>query len=103
MAALQSAVAATVAFALLGLDTAGNPLLAVTVAIANAVLGMALGLFVSAFALTEFQAVQFMPAVVMPQALLCGLVAPRDEMVGWLGHRAAALPTAPLQALQVPQ
>ena len=43
-------------------------------------LGMALGLFASAFARTEFQAVQFMPLFVMPQVLLCGLFAPREAM-----------------------
>jgi ABC-2 type transport system permease protein len=50
------------------------------VAVCDAVLGTALGLFVSAFAQTEFQAVQFMPAVVVPQILLCGLFVPRDQM-----------------------
>ena len=45
---------------------------------------MALGLFVSAFAQTEFQAVQFMPAFVLPQMLLCGLFVPRNRMAGWL-------------------
>ena len=49
------------------------------VAVADAVLGTALGLFVSAFAPTEFQAVQFMPAVVIPQILLCGLFVPRER------------------------
>jgi ABC-2 type transport system permease protein len=44
------------------------------------VLGMSLGLFVSAFASSEFQAVQFMPAFVLPQILLCGLLVPRDNM-----------------------
>jgi len=49
-------------------------------AVGNAVLGMSLGLFLSAFARTEFQAVQFMPAFVFPQLLLCGLFVPRGEM-----------------------
>ena len=65
---------------MLGLDAAGPVPLVLLVAVANALLGMALGLFVSAFARTEFQAVQFMPAVVLPQILLCGLLVPRDEM-----------------------
>ena len=52
----------------------------VALAVANAVLGSSLGLFVSAFAETEFQAVQFMPLVVVPQILLCGLFVPRDQM-----------------------
>ena len=53
-------------------------------AISNALLGMALGLFVSAFATTEFQAVQFMPALVFPQLLLCGLFVARDDMASVL-------------------
>jgi ABC-2 type transport system permease protein len=49
-------------------------------AVIDAVLGTALGLLMSAFATTEFQAVQFMPLVVVPQILLCGLLQPRDQM-----------------------
>ena len=63
---------------------AGSVWLVVLIAVADAILGMALGLLCSAFARTEFQAVQFMPAVVLPQLFLCGLFAPRDEMAGWL-------------------
>ena len=58
----------------------------------NAVLGMALGLFLSAFASTEFQAVQFMPAFVLPQFLLCGLLTPRDAMPGPLAALSDVLP-----------
>ena len=67
--------------------------LLLVVAVVDAVLGTALGLFVSAFAQTEFQAVQFMPAVVIPQILLCGLFVPRDqlpEVLEWDQQRAAA-------------
>ena len=73
VAAVQSALAVALSVGLLGLDVAGPVWLLVVVAVADAVLGTALGLFVSAFAQTEFQAVQFMPAVVLPQILLCGL------------------------------
>jgi ABC-2 type transport system permease protein len=66
--------------------------LVVALAVANAVLGMALGLFLSAFARTEFQAVQFMPAFVLPQILLCGLIVPREQMAGWLEAISAVLP-----------
>ena len=55
-------------------------------------MGMALGLFLSAFASTEFQAVQFMPAFVLPQLLLCGLFVPREQMAGVLDALAGALP-----------
>jgi ABC-2 type transport system permease protein len=47
---------------------------------------------VTAFARTEFQAVQFMPAFILPQILLCGLLVPREEMSGALDTLAGALP-----------
>jgi ABC-2 type transport system permease protein len=84
LAAVQALVVCTVGFVLLGLDAAHGAWLVGLLAIANAILGMALGLFASAFARTEFQAVQFMPALIFPQLLLCGLFVPRDQMAGWL-------------------
>ena len=93
VAAVQAAVVSGVALGLLGLDVS-RPLGVVALAIANAVLGMALGLFVSAFARTEFQAVQFMPAVVFPQILLCGLLVPREQMAAWLEAVSWLLPLA---------
>jgi len=91
-AAAQAAVASALAYWLLGLDTMGSPWLVALIVVGNAVLGMALGLFVSAFARSEFQAVQFMPAVVLPQVLLCGLFVPREQMVGWLQAISDVLP-----------
>ena len=61
-------------------------------AILNAIFGMSLGLFVSAFATSEFQAVQFMPALIIPQFLLIGLMAPRDRMLPALEYVSAVLP-----------
>jgi ABC-2 type transport system permease protein len=81
---LQALIAALVAFGPLGLEVEGSTLAVVALAVGNALLGMSLGLFVSAFARTEFQAVQFMPAIVFPQLLLCGLFVARDEMIGVL-------------------
>lgn len=92
VAAIQAAVVSILAFGVLGLDVQGPRLAVVALAVANATLGMSLGLFVSAFATTEFQAVQFMPAVVFPQMLLCGLFVARGAMAGWLGDISDALP-----------
>ncbi len=80
VAAVQATIAATFSVTVLGLDVAGPVWMLVVVAVLDAVLGMALGLLVSAFAATEFQAVQFMPAFVLPQFLLSGLLVPRDRM-----------------------
>ncbi|MDL2075255.1 ABC transporter permease [Streptomyces sp. GXMU-J15] len=80
IAIVQSALATALALWGLGLDVVGSPWLLLLVALLDALLGTALGLFVSAFAASEFQAVQFMPAVIFPQLLLCGLFTPRDNM-----------------------
>jgi ABC-2 type transport system permease protein len=92
VAVVQATLVSLLAFGLLGLDTAGPKWLVVVLAVANAVLGSTLGLFVSAFAQTEFQAVQFMPAVVFPQILLCGLFVARDDMAAWLRAVSYLLP-----------
>jgi ABC-2 type transport system permease protein len=92
LAAMQALVTSAFAFAVLGLDTSGSPALIVLLAVLDAVLGSALGLLASAFASTEFQAVQFMPAIVLPQILLCGLLVPREQMAGWLDAIASVLP-----------
>ncbi|WP_033437194.1 ABC transporter permease [Saccharothrix sp. NRRL B-16314] len=92
VAVVQVAVAATVALTWLGLEIAGSVWLLLVIAVLDALLGMALGLFASAFARTEFQAVQFMPAIVMPQVLLCGLFVPRDRMATVLNWISDALP-----------
>jgi ABC-2 type transport system permease protein len=91
-AALQGAVATGAAYWVLGLDTTGNGGLVVLIAVVNAILGVALGLLCSAFARTEFQAVQFLPVVVVPQILLCGLFVSRGQMAGWLQGISDALP-----------
>jgi ABC-2 type transport system permease protein len=92
MAALQATITAAVAFLALGLDVGGSPTAVVALAIGNAVLGMSLGLFISAFATSEFQAVQFMPAFVLPQLLLCGRFVGRDQMAGALETVSDVLP-----------
>jgi ABC-2 type transport system permease protein len=101
MAALQSLVATAVAYWIFDLDIKGSPGLVVMIAVINAVLGVALGLFCSAFARTEFQAVQFMPVVVVPQILLCGLFVARDRMNEVLESISNLLPlTFSVDALQ---
>ncbi|MEU7389325.1 ABC transporter permease [Streptomyces tanashiensis] len=92
VAVLQSVLATGLAVWFLGLDVIGSPWLLLLVALLDALLGTALGLFVSAFAASEFQAVQFMPAVIFPQLLLCGLFTPRDRMAPALEAISDVLP-----------
>ncbi|WP_042375964.1 ABC transporter permease [Streptacidiphilus melanogenes] len=92
VALVQGLLAFGLTVGLLGLDIAGPSWALLAVAVADGLLGMALGLFVSAFAATEFQAVQFMPAFLLPQLLLCGLFTPRDTMADWLHAISDVLP-----------
>jgi ABC-2 type transport system permease protein len=92
LAAIQATLVSIIAFGFLGLHTQGPSWAVVLLAISNAMLGMSLGLFVSAFARTEFQAIQFMPAFILPQILLCGLFTPREQMAGWMRGLSDALP-----------
>jgi ABC-2 type transport system permease protein len=92
LAALQAVVATGFSILVLGLDVAGSSWLLLLVAVVDAVLGTALGLFLSAFAATEFQAVQFLPAFVLPQFLVCGLLVPRDQLPAALHAFSAVLP-----------
>jgi ABC-2 type transport system permease protein len=92
LAVVQALVASGFAVLVLGLDIAGSVGLLILVATVDALLGTALGLLVSAFARSEFQAVQFMPAFVLPQFLLCGLLTPRDSLPGVLSAISDVLP-----------
>lgn len=92
VAAVQSALAVGLSVWALDLVVQGPVWLLMVVAVVDAVLGSALGLFVSAFARTEFQAVQFMPALVIPQILLCGLFVPRASLPTVLHQISDVLP-----------
>lgn len=101
LAVAQSLVAVGFAVWVCGLDVTGNAWLLVLVAVANALLGTTLGLFASAFATSEFQVVQFMPALVFPQALLGGIFVPRNQMPDLLRSISNWLPlTHAIEAFQ---
>jgi ABC-2 type transport system permease protein len=100
-AAAQAIVASLCAYWLYGMTTAGSAGLVVLIAVLTALLGVGLGLACSALARTEFQAVQMLPVVVIPQILLCGLFVPRDQMAGWLSALSDVMPLSyAVEALQ---
>jgi ABC-2 type transport system permease protein len=92
IAVVQALVVVSIALYALDLDIRGAAWQLGVVAVLDGVLGTALGLFASAFAATEFQAVQMMPAVMIPQILLCGLLVPRDQLPGVLHAISDVLP-----------
>jgi len=101
LAIVQALVVAGVCFTLLDLTVRGSAPLVVLIAVVDGLVGTALGLFVSAFAQTEFQAVQFMPVALLPQFLLCGLILPTEELPTVLGWISWLLPlTYAVNAMQ---
>jgi ABC-2 type transport system permease protein len=92
VAIVQGIVVSIVSFGFLGLEVRGPVVAVMALAVLNAILGTALGLLVSAFARSEFQAVQFMPAFLLPQFLLSGLLAPREQMAAVLEAVSNVLP-----------
>jgi len=91
-AVAQALVVSGLSFGLYGLHVRGSGWLVVVVAVADALLGTALGLSLSALASTEFQAVQFMPAFILPQLLLCGIIVPREQLPAALHWLSDILP-----------
>jgi len=81
---VQACVVSAVALGLLGVTVLGGAASVLLAAVVAAFLGTSLGLLVSAFATSEFQAVELVMPILMPQILLCGLFAPRDQMARFL-------------------
>ncbi len=92
LAILQAAIICALSLGVLGLQFAGSTLAVAVLAVAVALLGLGLGLLASAFARSEFQVVQFFPAAVVPQLLLCGLLVPRAHMGAVLRAVSDVLP-----------
>ncbi len=92
LAVVQATLAGMLLLYGLGLDVSGPHWFLIVMALADALLGTALGIFVSAFARTEFQAVQFMPALILPQVLIGGLLMPLSQMPDILETIAYCLP-----------
>jgi ABC-2 type transport system permease protein len=92
LAFVQACAVALVTLGLLGVTVLGGTLLVLLAAVISALLGTSLGLLVSAFATSEFQAVELVMPILMPQILVCGLFVPRDAMAGWLEKISGVLP-----------
>jgi ABC-2 type transport system permease protein len=76
----------------LGVPIAGSPVLAFVITLLLALAAVNLGIFLSTFARTEFQILQFIPLVVVPQALLAGIIWPVESLPGLLQPIARVMP-----------
>ncbi|HSX47628.1 MAG TPA: ABC transporter permease [Patescibacteria group bacterium] len=92
LALIQASTTTAVLLFILKVTIAGGTFATIIGAVAAAFLGTALGLFLSAFATSEFQAIQFMPAFLFPQLLVCGLFIDRSQMAKVLQWFADIMP-----------
>ena len=92
LAIVQGIIVSGVGFGLLGIESEHPVAIVIGLAVLNALLGMSMGLFLSSLARTEFQAVQFLPAFLFPQLILCGIFVDRDRMSSVLDTIAGFLP-----------
>jgi ABC-2 type transport system permease protein len=76
----------------LGVDSAGSPFLAFLIALLLSIGAVNLGIFLSTFARTELQVIQFIPLVIVPQGLLGGILFPTAQLPDILNTIAHALP-----------
>ena len=92
LAFLQASLASFIITVVLNVPIVGNTASILLMAVLAGILGMSLGLLFSAFAKNEFQAVQFMPAFVLPQFLTSGLFTPRSDMAPFLRYFSDIMP-----------
>jgi len=76
----------------LGVHTAGNPLIAYLLVLVLGLGAVSLGIFISTFARTELQILQFIPIVIVPQGLLGGFFWPIEQLPDLLQPVARILP-----------
>jgi len=92
LALAQAGEVIVFALAVLKIHNSGNVLLIFGIETLLALAAVNLGIFLSMFARTEFQAVQFIPLVVAPQLLLSGIVFPVSSEPGWMQAISNVLP-----------
>jgi ABC-2 type transport system permease protein len=76
----------------LGVDSAGSAVLAFAIALLLSLGAVNLGIFLSTFARTELQVIQFIPLVIVPQALLSGILWPTERLPDALRAISNVLP-----------
>jgi len=92
MAILQSATTLLIVVFVFGVPMRGSPITAFAVILLLGAGALALGSFVSNFARSEFQVVQFIPIVIIPQIVLCGVFWPLQSVPEFLRPISYVLP-----------
>jgi len=90
-AILQTLIIVFFSIYILNLEIAGSLLWVIVTNIFIALTALSLGIFVSTFANSEFQMVQFIPLIVIPQVFFAGLI-PLDSMADWVRNISYIFP-----------
>lgn len=88
---LQAVVICLAGIYILNIEIAGSLAAVVTVCVLFAFVALAFGLLLSTFAESEFQMMQFIPLIVVPQVFFSGIV-PLSSMAGWVQALGKILP-----------
>lgn len=91
LAVLQTIVIVVVTVWLLGVEVVGNLVSVIVINLLLALVALAFGILLSTFANSEFQMMQFIPLVVIPQIFFSGLI-PLDSMASWVSEIATIIP-----------
>lgn len=88
---LQAVVICLASIYILNIEIVGSLAAVVTVCVLFAFVALAFGLLLSTFAESEFQMMQFIPLIVVPQVFFSGIV-PLSSMAGWVQALGKILP-----------
>lgn len=91
IAIIQSIIIIGVTIWLLNIEVAGNVLWVILISILVAMVALAFGFLLSTIAESEFQMMQFIPLVVVPQIFFSGII-PLDSMANWVSYLGKILP-----------
>ncbi|WP_367296178.1 ABC transporter permease [Levilactobacillus yonginensis] len=91
LAIIQTIVIVLVTVWLLGIEVVGNVASVVVINLLLALVALAFGILLSTFANSEFQMMQFIPLVVIPQIFFSGII-PLDSMADWVKDISYIIP-----------
>lgn len=90
-AVVQTLIIVTFAIFVLDLHIEGNILWVFITNILLALVALSMGIFVSTFANSEFQMIQFIPIVVIPQVFFSGII-PIEQLASWVKSLSMIFP-----------
>lgn len=91
LAIIQTLIIILVAIWLLKVDIVGSVWAVIFINILVALVALAFGILLSTFAESEFQMIQFIPLIIVPQLLFSGLI-PLNTLPNWAQAFAAIMP-----------